>query len=91
MYPAAGGPEQAAALTFQVPVEAVLARQFDPRRYPHRHLVIVGLGAYWQEQMAKVMAAVEMLAPAGFELVSVGETEKGSLRYAVLRRAAQNG
>jgi hypothetical protein len=91
MYPAAGGPDHAAALTFQVPVEAVLARQFDPRSYPHRHLVILGIGAYWQEQMANVMAAVEMLASVGFELVTVGETEKGSLRYAVLRRAAGSG
>ncbi|WP_035858097.1 hypothetical protein [Cryptosporangium arvum] len=74
--------------TFQVNAEAILAQQFDPRRYPHRHLVIVGSGLRWVEQLARVMAAVEMLTTVGFELVTVGENEQSHIRYAVLRRSA---
>ncbi|WP_344647803.1 hypothetical protein [Cryptosporangium japonicum] len=76
------------AQTFQVNAETIIAQQFDPRRYPHRHLVIVGAGSpSWIDQTLRVMAAVEMLTTAGFELVSVAENEQAHLRYAVLRRS----
>jgi hypothetical protein len=74
------------ARTFQVSASLVLSGQFDLAAYPRRHLVVAATRGVWYERLAQVLAATEMLAPAGFELVNTIEFEPGNAICAVLKR-----
>ncbi|MFI7598882.1 hypothetical protein [Actinoplanes sp. NPDC049681] len=74
------------AQTFQVSAEAVVSGRFDLGAYPHGHLVVAATRGFWFERLARVLAATEMLTPAGFELVNTVEFEAGNAVCAVLRR-----
>jgi hypothetical protein len=77
---------QRIAQIFQVRVETVLAGRFDLAQYPHRHLVVAATRGFWFDRLAAVLAATELLAPAGFELVNTIEFREGNAVCAVLRR-----
>ncbi|HEY0696933.1 MAG TPA: transcriptional regulator [Micromonospora sp.] len=71
----------------QVTAELVLAGRFDPARYPHRHLAVLAMkGTWWYQRLATALAAVDLLAPAGFELVDVSEFPAGNAVCATVRR-----
>ena len=77
---------QLIAQNYQVNVETVLAGRFDLSRYPHRHLVVAATRGFWYARLAAVLAATELLGPAGFELVHTVEFREGNAVCAVLRR-----
>jgi hypothetical protein len=58
----------------------------DLRGYPYRHLAIVSQRHFATEGMGEVLAAADVLAQSGWELVNVGEFGKGALMCAVMRR-----
>lgn len=71
----------------QVTAELILAGRFDIRQYPHRHVAVVAMEGVWYGRLATVLAAVDLLTPAGFELVTVVEFKQGHAVCAVLRRS----
>ncbi|HEX7745465.1 MAG TPA: hypothetical protein VF462_09420 [Micromonosporaceae bacterium] len=70
----------------QVTAELVLAGRFDVAQYPHRHVAVVATQGVWYGRLAAALTAVDLLAPAGFELVNVVEFKQGNAVCAVLRR-----
>jgi hypothetical protein len=74
------------AKTFQVSAELVRSGRFDLAAYPHRHLVVAATKGFWYARLAEVLAATELLVPAGFELVHTIEFRDGNAVCAVLRR-----
>ena len=66
--------------------ELVLQGRFDLGQYPHRHVAVLAMRGAWFERLATALAAVDLLAPAGFELVDVTEFPAGNAVCAVLRR-----
>jgi hypothetical protein len=74
------------AQTLTVSARDVANRKFDPAAYPHRHLAVVQVAKIGtpDSQIPLVMSAVEMLSPAGWELV--GFTMAHRTVVAVLRR-----
>jgi hypothetical protein len=70
----------------QVSAELVLAGGFDVGQYPHRHVAVVAIQGAWFGRLASALAAADLLASAGFELVDVTEFKQGNAVCAVLRR-----
>ena len=64
----------------------MLSGRFDLAACPRRHLVVAATKGVWYERLAQVLAATELLAPAGFELVDTIEPAPGNALCAVLRR-----
>jgi hypothetical protein len=77
----------AIAATFTISPDDVLARAFDPRVYPHQHLVIQKTTSRGSPHtlVPTMIASVELLAPGGWELVSFGQVADRTL-IAVMRR-----
>jgi len=71
----------------QVTAELVLAGRFDVAQYPHRHVAVVATRGVWYGRLATALAAVDLLVPAGFELVNLIEFKPGNAVCAVLRRS----
>ena len=71
----------------QVTAEVVLAGRFDVGHYPHRHLAVVATEGVWYARLAILLAAADLLAPAGFELLNVVEFKQGHAVCGVLRRS----
>ncbi|MEV4758889.1 hypothetical protein AB0J86_27855 [Micromonospora sp. NPDC049559] len=55
--------------------------------YPHRHLGVFSKQRFAHAGITEILAAADVLARSGWELVQVGEFGKGTLLCAVLRRA----
>ncbi len=70
----------------QVTAELVLEGRFELAQYPHRHLAVVARRGVWYDRLAAALAAADLLAPAGFELVDVTEFAQGHAVCAILRR-----
>jgi len=75
------------AATFTIAPSDVLSQTFDPRIYPHQHLVIQQTTNRGSPHtlVPTLIAAVELLATAGWDLVSFGQVADRTL-YAVMRR-----
>jgi len=58
----------------------------DLRGYPFRHIAIVSQRHFATAGMGEILAAADVLAQAGWELVNVGEFGRGPLMCAVMRR-----
>ncbi|MEV6489503.1 hypothetical protein AB0M20_12865 [Actinoplanes sp. NPDC051633] len=77
---------QTIAETFQVSAGLVLSGHFDLSAYPHRHLAVAADRGFWFQRLAQVLAAADMLTPAGFALVNTIEFTDGNAVCAILRR-----
>ncbi|NJC73220.1 transcriptional regulator [Planosporangium thailandense] len=58
----------------------------DLRWYPYRHLAVVSQRHFTTTGMSEILAAADVLAQSGWELVQVGEFGKGPLMCAIMRR-----
>jgi hypothetical protein len=68
-----------------VGTDAVLSG-IDLRTYPYRYLAVVSQRHFATVGMSEILAAADVLAQSGWELVQVGEFGKGPLMCAVMRR-----
>lgn len=70
-----------------ISIEQVAGGWADQVHYPFHHLMVQG---DWR-QLSRLLWAVEILARAGWELVSIAEIGRSGATYATLRRAAPAG
>jgi hypothetical protein len=77
----------AIAQVLTVDAGVVLEGKFNPGAYPHQHLAVQGTNRFGlpSDVVPYVMAAVETLGRAGWELVSFGQIGDRSV-CAVMRR-----
>ncbi|MFI7574368.1 transcriptional regulator [Micromonospora sp. NPDC049497] len=67
-----------------VTAAAVLAEECDLAAYPHRHLAMVAHAGFHGENLAQLLAAADLLAEHGWDLLTVSQLGGGL--HAFLRR-----
>jgi hypothetical protein len=68
----------------------VLNGGFPLAQYPCLHLAVVSDRGSQHDELAEVLAAADLLAPAGFHLVQVIHLKPGPVTAAVLARRPPN-
>jgi Tfp pilus assembly ATPase PilU len=72
--------------TRTVSAQAVFEGRADLRAYPYRHRAIITQRGVGAERVSYALAAAEVLAQFGWDLVTISEFAASNLVYAFMRR-----